>query len=125
MFFRVLADLIVAIHLAFIAFVVFGGLLAFYWRWVPWLQLPLACWGVLVEVRGWICPLTPIENWLRRTAGEAGYSGGFIEHYVIPIIYPAWLTPHTQVSIAVLVCMANALVYSLIWFSRRKPESLP
>ena len=121
MFFRALADIVVAIHLAFIAFVVLGGLLAFRWRWVPWLQLPLASWGAIVELRGWICPLTPFENWLRQHAGEAGYSGGFVEHYLIPIVYPTWLTPRTQVSMAVIVCVANAVIYSLIWFSRRQP----
>lgn len=122
MFFRVLADLIVVIHLAFIAFVVLGGLLAVRWRWIPWLQLPLASWGAILELRGWICPLTPLENWLRQNAGETGYSGGFVEHYVIPIVYPTWITPHTQVTLAVLVCLANALVYSVIWFSRRQSK---
>lgn len=124
MFFRVLADLVVVIHLAFIAFVVFGALLAFRWRWIPWLQVPLASYGVLLELRGWICPLTPLENWLRQTAGGVGYSGGFIEYYLIPIIYPTWLTSDTQVSLAALVVLANALVYSLVWLSRRhrKPQ---
>ncbi len=122
MFFRLLADFVVVIHLAFIAFVVFGGLLAFRWRWIPWLQVPLASWGIILELRGWICPLTPFENRLRQAAGGAGYSGGFVEHYVLPIVYPAWLTPHTQVSLAVLVCLANALVYSLIWRSRRQAK---
>ena len=123
MFFRVTADIVVVIHLAFIAVVVLGGLLAFRWRWIPWLQLPLACWGAILEFRGWICPLTPLENWLRQNAGDAGYPGGFIEHYVLPVVYPTGLTPHTQVYLAVLVCLANALVYSFIWFSRRQPKS--
>jgi hypothetical protein len=122
MFFRLLADFVVVIHLAFIAFVVFGGLLAFRWRWIPWLQVPLASWGVILELRGWICPLTPFENRLRQAAGEAGYSEGFVEHYVLPIVYPTWLTPHTQVALAALVCLANALVYSLIWLSRRQAK---
>ncbi len=124
MFFRLLADLVVVIHLAFIAFVVLGGLLAFRRRWIPWLQLPLASWGAILEFRGWICPLTPLENWLRQNAGEAGYSGGFVEHYIIPIVYPTTLTPHIQVSLAVLVCLVNVLVYTLVWFSRRKRKSL-
>jgi hypothetical protein len=120
MFFRVAADIVVVIHLAFIAFVVLGGLLAFRWRWIPWLQLPMAFWGGILELRGLICPLTPFENWLRQNAGEAGYPGGFTEHYVLPVVYPTGLTRPTQVALAVLVCFANVLVYSFIWFSRRQ-----
>ncbi|MFQ5549635.1 MAG: DUF2784 domain-containing protein [Gemmatimonadales bacterium] len=127
MFSRVLADFVVVIHLAFIAFVVLGGLLALRWRWIPWLHIPAAFWGALLELRGWICPLTPFENWLRHNAGAAGYSGGFVEHYIIPIVYPAALTPNIQVSLAVFVCLANALIYFLVWLSRRRlePRSRP
>ena len=91
MFFRALADLVVVTHLAFILFVVLGGLLALRWPRALWLQVPAAVWGVLVEVGGWICPLTPLENRLRGLAGDAGYPGGFVEHYLLAWLYPAAL----------------------------------
>lgn len=115
MFFRVLADLVVLIHLAFIVLVVGGGLLALRWRWVPGVQLPAALWGVVIEVGGWICPLTPLENWLRERAGAAGYSGGFVEHYVLPVVYPGALTRGVQVLLAVVVVVANGLIYFWVW----------
>jgi hypothetical protein len=92
MFFRVLADLVVLMHLAFILFVVLGALLALRWRWIPWVQVPAALWGAVIEVGGWVCPLTPLENGLRERAGDAGYTGGFVEHYVLPVVYPGSLT---------------------------------
>jgi hypothetical protein len=115
MFFRALADLVVLTHLAFIVFVVVGGLLALRWRWVPWVQMPSALWGAVIEIRGWICPLTPLENGLRQRAGDAGYAGGFVEHYVLPVVYPGSLTPTVQVFLALLVVVANGLIYFLVW----------
>ena len=92
MIYRVLADLIVVSHLVFIVFAVAGGLLALRWGWLPLVHFPAALWGIYVQLSGSICPLTPIENALRRAGGAAGYSGGFVEHYIVPVIYPEELT---------------------------------
>lgn len=117
MLYRLVADLLVALHFGFIAFVVIGGFLAWRWRRLAWLHLPAAAWGALIEFMGWICPLTPLENRFRRLAGDAGYAGGFIEHYVIPVIYPAGLTTHVQVALGILVLAINGVAY-WIYFRR-------
>ena len=119
MVYRALADLVLVLHLVFIVFVVAGGLLALRWRWAPLVHLPAALWGVFLEVSGGVCPLTPLESALRRVAGDSGYSGGFIEHYLIPIIYPEALTHPMQILLAGWVVLANALVYSFIWRRHR------
>ena len=119
MIYRALADLVLVLHLAFIVFVVAGGLLALRWRWAPLVHLPAALWGVLVQVSGRLCPLTPLENALRSAAGEAGYAGGFIEHYLVPTIYPVALTPQVGLLLASLVVLANALAYSIVWWRYR------
>ena len=117
---RLLADALVAAHLAFIAFVVAGGLLVLRRRGWAALHLPAVAWGVFSEFTGTICPLTPWENSLRRDAGGAGYAGGFIEHYVIPLLYPEALTPRVQVVLGVVVIAVNAIVYLFAWrFWRR------
>jgi Protein of Unknown function (DUF2784) len=116
--FRLLADLVVIVHAGFVLFVVVGGFLASRWRWLIWLHLPAAVWGALVELGGWICPLTPLENLLRRLAGEAGYGGGFIEHYVIPVLYPAGYTLGLRLSLAAVVVVLNGAAYG-IYFRRR------
>ena len=105
------ADVVVLIHALFVVFVVFGGLLVLYRRGFFWLHLPAAIWGFLIELQGWICPLTYLENRLRRAAGEAGYSGGFVEHYVIPVLYPQDLTRNLQLGLAILVVAVNLAVY--------------
>jgi len=115
MLFRALADLVVLTHLAFIVFVILGGLLALRWRWVAWVQVPAALWGAVIEVGGWICPLTPLENGLRERAGVAGYAGGFVEHYVLPAVYPGSLTRGVQIFLAVGVVVANGLIYFVVW----------
>ena len=114
-----LADLVLVVHFAFILFVVFGGLLALRWRWAPLVHLPGAAWGVLIELAGWVCPLTPLENSLRRAAGESGYGGGFIEHYLLPVIYPGGLTREIQLGLAAAVVLLNAGIYALVWRRRR------
>jgi hypothetical protein len=119
MTYRLLADLVVLVHLVFILFALFGGLLALRWGWVPWLQLPAAAWGVGVQLCRWLCPLTPLENALRRASGAAGYPGGFVEHYLIPVIYPADLTAERQAALGCAVLAANALVYGWLWRRRR------
>ena len=123
MFYRVLADVVVVTHLVFIAFVVLGGLLALRWRFAPVLHLPAALWGVYIELSGGICPLTPLENNLRQMAGSEGYSGGFIDHYIVPIVYPAGLSDELQMVFAGLVILANILVYSFVlWRRLRGPR---
>ncbi|RWA48960.1 hypothetical protein AU476_31445 [Cupriavidus sp. UYMSc13B] len=114
-----LADLVVIMHGLFILFVVAGGLLVLRWPRVAWLHLPAAVWGVLIEWSGWICPLTPLENTLRQTAGQAGYSGGFVERYLLPLIYPAGLTPAVQLWLGLVVLGVNVAVYALWWRRRR------
>jgi len=120
MLFRALADLILLLHLAFIVFVVAGGLLALRWRWAPLVHIPAAFWGVFVEVTGKVCPLTPLENALRRAAGASGYTGGFIEYYLAPAIYPSTLTHQVQLSLAALVVLSNLAAYSFVWERHRR-----
>ena len=136
MLYRFLADLILVLHLGFIVFVVAGGLLALRWRWVALVHLPASAWGVFVELAGnknakikiaqWfeitgkVCPLTPFENVLRQSAGASGYEGGFIEHYLIPLIYPGVPSRHLPILLAALVVVVNVVVYSLVWRYPRK-----
>jgi hypothetical protein len=121
---RLLADAVVAMHLAFIAFVVAGGLLAQRHRGWAVLHLPAVAWGVFTEFTGTMCPLTPLENALRRSAGEAGYAGGFIEHYVVPLIYPGDLTARAQFMFGLAVIAVNAVLYAFAWRSWRR-DRLP
>ncbi len=115
MVYQVLADLVALSHLAFIAFALGGGLLALRWRWMPWAHLPAAAWGAAVELFGWFCPLTPLENVLRRASGSAGYSGGFIERYLMPVIYPAELTREFQLLLGCTLVVLNLAVYLSVW----------
>ena len=117
--YRLLADAVLAAHFAFIAFVVGGGFLVLRWSRVAWVHLPAAAWGVAIELFGWICPLTPLESRLRRLGGEAGYTGGFIEHYLMPLVYPPGLTRGTQLVLAVVVVGLNAVAYALVVRRRR------
>ena len=119
MIYRILADLVVGLHLLFVVFVVIGGLLALRWRWVAWLHLPAAIWGALIEFAGWVCPLTPVEKALRARAGGAGYEGGFIEHYLIPVLYPGALTRDLQLALGGAVILINVLVYGWVLRSAR------
>jgi hypothetical protein len=118
MLYSLLADAVLLFHFAFILVVGGGGLLWIWWRYAPWVHLPLAAWGVWIELSGNICPLTPLENHLRRMAGEQGYAGGFIEHYLLPIIYPSGLTREVQLVIAGLVLVLNLTIYGLVWRRR-------
>lgn len=113
MIFRVLADAVAVLHAAFVAFVVLGGFLALRWRrlWVA--HLPCAAYGVLVEVFGWICPLTPLENALRTRSGEAGYAGGFVEHHLLPLLYPDPFPRPLAWTFAALALASNGLAYAL------------
>lgn len=117
---RLAADAVLLLHLGFILFVLLGALLALRWRRAPLLHLPAAAWGVYIELSGGLCPLTPLENRLRVAAGEAGFAGGFIEHYLLALIYPAGLTPHIQYLLAAIVVVVNALVYAWVLARRRR-----
>jgi hypothetical protein len=109
-----LADLVVLVHFAFVLFVVFGGLLALRWPKVAYVHLPIAVYGALIELVGWICPLTPLEKRLREGAGLQGYQGGFVEHYILPVLYPSGLTRNVQLVLGGLVIMLNLAVYALV-----------
>jgi hypothetical protein len=113
------ADVVVLIHLGFIVFVMLGGLLVIKWRKVAWFHLPCAFWGAFIELYGGICPLTPLENWLRLAASEAPYTSGFIEHYIAPIIYPTNLTPNIQLILGMSVIVVNLVFYSIVIYTSR------
>jgi hypothetical protein len=112
--YRSLADLVLVLHLSFVIFVLLGALLVLRWPWLAWLHLPAAIWGVLIEYAGWICPLTPLEISLRSLGGEAGYSGGFIEHYIQPVLYPAGLTRAAQFGLGSVALILNLVVYGIV-----------
>ncbi|AHG39947.1 hypothetical protein N018_06680 [Pseudomonas syringae CC1557] len=114
MFYRVAADAVVAFHLLFIVFVLVGGLWVLRRPWLALLHVPAIIWGAVVEFLHLYCPLTPLENALRSKAGEQGYEGGFVEHYLIPLIYPAGLTPGIQLWLGGVVLLINALVYGVL-----------
>jgi hypothetical protein len=115
----ILADLVVVLHAAFVVFVVAGGFLALRWPRLVWLHVPAAVWGVLIEFGGWLCPLTPLENALRSRAGEAGYAGGFVEHYLHALLYPVGLTTRHQWVLGALVLAVNIGAYVLLLRSHR------
>jgi hypothetical protein len=115
---RHLADAVLVLHLLFVLFVVLGGLLVLRWPRLAWLHVPAAAWGALIEFTGSVCPLTPLENRLRRQGGEAGYPGGFIEHYVTATLYPGGLTREVQLALGTGVLLLNGAVYTLA-FRRR------
>lgn len=113
--YRILADLTLILHAAFILFVLFGGLLCLHRKRWAWLHLPAACWGIWVEWAGWICPLTPLENHFRKLAFDQAYGGGFIEHHLSRLIYPQNLTVTLQVLLGTVVILVNVAVYIFVW----------
>jgi hypothetical protein len=119
---QAIAELLMVLHFVFILFVVFGGLLVLKRTWVALLHLPCLIWGILIEWQGWICPLTPLEIHFRNLAGDAGYSGGFIDHYLMPVIYPPGLTRAAQTTLAAALLGLNLLVYGYLIFSRSNNE---
>lgn len=121
MVYRLLADALVLLHLAFVVFVVAGGLLVLRWPRVAWAHLPAAAWGVWIEWSGGICPLTPLENRLRTAGGEAGYAGSFVEHYVMPVLYPVGLTSTVQVALGAAVLVLNLAIYG--WCMTRRGDA--
>lgn len=122
MWYRIAAAVVLVVHLAFITFVVFGGFAVARWRALAWLHLPAAAWGFAIEIGDWNCPLTYLENVLRVRAGQTGYTGGFLEHYLLWVIYPIGLTRGFQLFLGVAVVLINLSVYGWIWrHPRRRP----
>jgi len=120
MSYRLLADAVVILHFTFVLFVLFGGLLAWWKPRIAWLHLPAAAWGAVVEFGGWICPLTPIEQWLRFEGGESAYGPDFIGHYILPVLYPAMLTPSVQVVLGAIVVVVNVTIYGWMLYQARQ-----
>ena len=119
MTYRLLADLVLVLHAAFVAFALFGGLLVLLRPRLAWLHLPTLAWGVAVQWADWICPLTPLENHLRLLSGEAGFDGGFIEHYMMPLLYPDNLTLEVRYVLGAVLLAVNVIVYARLIFCKR------
>jgi hypothetical protein len=116
--YRLFADATVVLHLGFVLFVVLGGVLVLRWPRLAWVHLPAAAWGAWIEFAGWTCPLTPLENWLRRQGGDEAYAGSFVDQYLMPVLYPAALSREMQWALGALVLAVNGVVY-LMAFRRR------
>jgi hypothetical protein len=119
MIYRLLADLVVVVHVCFVLFVILGGFLLRRWPKLVYAHIPAAIWGVLIEFGGWICPLTPLENSLRVRGGGQGYQGDFIDHYVLPVLYPHGLNKNIQLVLGVFALAVNVLAYAVYVRSRR------
>lgn len=122
MLWGIAAEAVLLLHGAFILFAVGGALLVLRWPWIILLHLPAAVWAAMVVTAGWICPLTPLEQWLRLRAGGEGYSGSFIEHYLILLIYPPGLTRSVQVLLGLGVVVVNVALYLWCWHRHRHPH---
>ncbi|HEX3530029.1 MAG TPA: DUF2784 domain-containing protein [Thermoanaerobaculia bacterium] len=122
---RFLADLLVAAHFGIMLFIVLGGLLVLRWPRAAWVHLPFALWGAGIEFVHGICPLTPLENHFRQLGGEAGYTGDFIEHYLLPVLYPVGLTQSIQLVLGTFVAVLNAVVYTVAWRRWRARKARP
>ena len=122
MFFNLFADLVLALHFTFICFVLMGAFLLLKWPRVIYLHIPAIIWGILIEAKGWICPLTPLEQWFRFQAGQSGYKTGFIEHYLLPVIYPSGLTQNIQIVFAIFVFLINLIIYSWLILRHKRPD---
>jgi hypothetical protein len=119
MYYLLLADLVVLLHLAFIIFAVFGGIIIIWWRKVLWLHVPAVLWSGWIEFSEGICPLTPLENWLRAQGGQAAYAIDFVGQYIIALVYPASLTRRIQVVLGAIVIIVNVLIYGYVFIIRR------
>lgn len=123
MIYLILAELVVIIHFMFIIFSVLGGLLAIWKKWIPYIHIPAAIWGSFIIILGWTCPLTPLENLLRVAGGEEGYSGGFITHYIIPVIYPVGLTREMQINLGLTAIAINIVIYLYVAYWQWKKRN--
>tara|TARA_B100000029_G_scaffold31119_1_gene29727 strand:+ start:180 stop:542 length:363 start_codon:yes stop_codon:yes gene_type:complete len=115
-----LTDLVVIIHALFIIFVLFGGLIVLKWRQVMWIHIPCALWGAAIEFFGWVCPLTHLEIYLREIGNANSYDDSFIQHYLLPVIYPSGLTPTIQWLLGIIVILTNLIIYSFVWHQKHK-----
>lgn len=122
MIYRLLADATVVLHFGFVLFVIGGGILVWRYPRLAWLHVPAALWGAFIEFAGWVCPLTPLENWLRKQGGEQAYAESFVEHYLIRVLYPQSLTREMQWVLGGLVVLVNVILYALI-LRRRVPRN--
>jgi hypothetical protein len=122
MAYRAAADAILVTHLAFVLFALFGALLVLRWPRLAWLHIPAVVWAAFIEFSGTICPLTPLEVALRQRAGQAGYGGGFIDHYVVSLLYPEGLTRAAQTVLGAMVVALSAAIYIVAFRRRRLPE---
>lgn len=120
MIYSLLADLLMLLHFAFILFVLFGGLLLLWRLALVWLHLPAFLWGAYIELSGGLCPLTPLEIWLRYQGGERSYDASFVEQYILPLVYPPGLTRDTQILMGLCVLLLNLLIYALVIYKRRQ-----
>ena len=121
MIYRLLADATVALHVGFVAFVAAGGLLVLRRPRIAWIHLPCSVYGALIEFFRWTCPLTPLENRLRRLGGQAGYAGGFVERYLLPVIYPEPFPLWLSAALGAAVLLVNGAVYAALLARRRRP----
>ncbi len=121
--FGILADITLIIHLVFIVFAIFGAFLVLKWKYVAWVHVPAFLWAALIELCGWICPLTPLEQWFRIKSGGASYQAGFIEHYLLPLIYPGMLTRSIQIVLGLLVLCLNLMIYTWIMIRITKKKA--
>jgi len=123
MLYGVLADVVVTVHFAFVLFVIVGGFIVLRWKRWAWLHVPAVLWAVLIAFTGWICPLTPLENWLRVQGGAVAYPSSFIEHYIVPVLYPARLTRQLQITLGLSVLGINLGVYGWVFRRAAKAEA--
>ncbi len=120
MLFPFLADAVVIIHLWFVTFALLGGFLMIWWNRIAWIHIPAVLWAATVELMGWTCPLTPLENWLRTKGGLPGYGSSFVEEYIVPLLYPGGLTRRTQLILGAAVLAVNLGIYSWIYSKREQ-----
>ena len=120
MLYNALADSVLVLHSSFVLFVLLGGFLVLWKSSLAWYHIPAVIWAVCIEFFGWLCPLTPLENVLRGKGGAAGYDTGFVEHYIVPILYPASLTRQMQINLGIIVLSINVGIYLTVWTRMRK-----
>jgi hypothetical protein len=125
MLYGILADLVLVVHLGFVAFALLGALLVLRWRWLAWVHVPAIAWGALVEFTGWICPLTPLENWLRNAGGRPAYPSSFLEHHIFPVLYSSTLSRNDQIVLGVGLLVVNLVLYGFVFHRARRPRALP